>query len=447
MSSRITRRLVVALAVLATALIAAACGSSSSSKSTSSSSAPASSTPGSTSTPASSSSGGAGAAAVTNYLKYADGKSGAANSKLTPVQVGWVNQQGGQSVIGGLATPGAQFAIKYINQELGGIDGHPLELSTCFIASSAQEGAACGQQFAANKNVDVINEAAVAIGVQPMYAAIAGKKPVIAGVAVTPVDTVQKNATILLGDATHVLGPIGTYAKDVLHAKTAALIYPNEPAVTGASAAIAAALKAEGITVKSVGYDPSDTSLSGPLEDAGASTADVVIPNEVASGCVAAAKGLQQLGITDAKKIVSSPNCLSAPVAQALGDYPKWTYSIAESLYGDPTDPGMAVYEKLAAKYGVTADAPDPWFIAAFAQILTTARFMNELGYAHLTPAAIQAKAHSFTGPVVLGAPSLKCGEYAAAPAVCNNKAQFFEYEGDKKFVKAAGWLQPPAGQ
>ena len=33
------------------------------------------------------SSGGLGAAAVTNYVKYVDGKSGKANPKLSPVQV------------------------------------------------------------------------------------------------------------------------------------------------------------------------------------------------------------------------------------------------------------------------------------------------------------------------------------------------------------------------
>ncbi len=72
----------------------------------------------------------------------------------------------------------------------------------------------------------------VAIGIQPFYSTIAGKKPVITGVAVTPVDSVQKNATILFGDVTKVLGPFGTYAKDVLHAKTAALVYPNIAGIT-----------------------------------------------------------------------------------------------------------------------------------------------------------------------------------------------------------------------
>lgn len=440
LSRLIPRWTVVVLAAAAVALAAAACGSSSPSKTTS--------TPTSSSTPATTTPGisGSADAGITNYQTYTDGKAGAANPKLSPVQIGWVNQQGGQVVIGGLATAGAQFAVKYINQQLGGIDGHPLKLDTCFIANSEQQGTTCGQQFVANKSMPVVDEGAVATGISPLYSTIAGKKPVIVGVSVTPVDSVQKNAVILFGDVTHVLGPFGTYAKEVLHAKTAALVYPNEPGDTDAGAAIKAGLEAAGVTVKSVAYDPNQTDLVGALTSAGAATADMVIPYSEASGCVSLAKGLQQLGVTNPKKIVSAPLCLSAPVKQALGDYPKWTYAIASSLFGDPTDPGMPLYMKLVQKYGMVTDAPDPWFIVSFAQILTTARFLNEVGYANLSPAAVQAKAMTFTGPVALGAPSLKCGEYPQAPAVCNNKAQFFQYSGDNKWAKVAGWLEPPPG-
>jgi branched-chain amino acid transport system substrate-binding protein len=217
-------------AVAAAVLAAAGCSSSSSSSTTTTTTttpttaAPASSLPASTGT------GGAGAQSVTNYLTYTDGKSGPASSSLPPVYVGWLNQQGGASAVGPLATTGAETAVKYINAELGGVDGHPLKLATCFIANTDAEGTTCGQQFAANKNIDVIATGGVAIGIQPFFTAIGSKTPVIDGVAVTGTDGVQPNAVILFGDATHVLGPFGTYAVDVLHAKTAALV-SSAPAV------------------------------------------------------------------------------------------------------------------------------------------------------------------------------------------------------------------------
>ena len=438
---------VVALA--ATLIVATGCGSSKSSSTTSSASASAtssSSTAAATTPAATSGSGGAGAASVTNYLTYVDGKAGKANPSLPPVTVGWVNQQGGQQVIGALATNGAQLAVKYINDQPGGIDGHPLVLSTCFITSAEEEGTTCAQKFLANKSISVIDVGAVAIGIQSLYSTLGTAKPVITGVSVTPVDSTKANAVILFGDVTHVLGPFGTYASQVLHAKTAALVYPDIAGITDGAAAISASLKAAGVKVKSVAYDPNETDLIGPLTSAGASSADLVIPYTEAGGCVDLAKGLKQLGITDAKKILSAPLCLNSQVAAGLGgDFPIWTYAIASSLYGDPTDPGMPAYMKVTAQYGQTANAPDPWNIVSFGQMLTTARFLNQLGYSGITPSAVLAKAKAFTGPVALGAPSLQCGKYPSAPAVCNDRTQFFLYKGKHVFVKSAGWLQPPA--
>ena len=45
---------------------------------------------------------------------------------------------------------------------------------------------------------------------------------------------------------------------------------------------------------------------------------------------------------------------------------------------------------------------------------------------------------------VALGAPELQCGKYKDAPAICNDRTQFFSYSGKNKFDKAADWLQPP---
>jgi branched-chain amino acid transport system substrate-binding protein len=428
-------------AVAAAVLTAAGCGSGTSSTSSSTSSSGSNSAANAAQGP-----GGAGSKSVTNYLTYTDGKAGKADPSLPPVDIGWINQQGGQQTIGPLATAGAQMAVKYINAELGGVDGHPVALKTCFITSAEEEGTTCGQQMAADKQVSVIDLGGVAIGVQSFYSTIGTSKPVIDGVAATPIDAAQKNAVILFGDVTHVLGPFGTYAKDVLHAKTAALVYPNVAGITQGAAAIKAGLKAAGVTVKAVGYSESQTDLIGPLTSAGAQTADMVIPYSDSSGCVNLANGLRQLGITEAKKIVSAPLCLNGQVAAGLGgDFPIWTYAIASSLYDDPTDPGMPAYMKVAKKYSTPADAPDPWNIVAFSQILTTVRFMNEIGYGKITPKAMLARAKAFTGPVALGAPELACGKNPAAPAVCNDRAQFFVYKGKHQFVKVASWLQPPS--
>jgi branched-chain amino acid transport system substrate-binding protein len=438
------RRAGYAVAVAAAAaLTIAGCSSSSSS----SSSAPASTSP--TTAPASAAatgSAGTGSASagtsVTNYLSYVGGKAGAANSSLTPVTIGYVNEQGDANPPGPLSTVGAQMAVTYINDQLGGVDGHPLKLDTCFTTTE-QQGTSCADQLLAAK-VPMIATGGVAVGAQSFFSAINGQVPVIDGVAVTPFDAVAKNTFILFGDSTHVLGPIGQYANQI-GAKTATVVYPENPGIIPGAEAIQAGLKAAGVTVSMEGYPETATSLTQYLVAGHAQSADMVVPYADAASCVNLAKALTALNINDPKKIVSAPLCLSGTVIKGLGDFPKWTYSIASSNYGDPTDPGMPAYEAVTKKYTTPGDAVDPWVIVNFGEILTVDKLLNQIGYANISGSSIETAAAAFKGPQALGAPSLDCGEFSAAPAVCNDRAQFFEYQGKNVFTKVAGWLTPVA--
>jgi branched-chain amino acid transport system substrate-binding protein len=203
-------------------------------------------------------------AAVTNYLTYVHGKRGKADPKKSKILIGWVNQQGGQVVIGGLATAGAELAVRYVNDQLGGVGGHPVALVECFIKSNEEEGTTCGQKLVNNKRISVIATGAVATGAQSLHATIRGRKPVVTGVAVTPVDGASKTAVVLFGDGPHILLPFGNYAKNVLKAKTAAVIYPNAPGLAESGQVIAAGLKAAGIDTKQVGYTQGQSDLTAP---------------------------------------------------------------------------------------------------------------------------------------------------------------------------------------
>jgi branched-chain amino acid transport system substrate-binding protein len=385
--------------------------------------------------------------AVTNYVKYVKGKRGKANPRLSKVYIGWVNQQGGQVVIGGLATAGAQLAVRYVNEVLGGVHGHPVQLVRCFIKSNEEEGTTCGQKLVNNKRINVIATGAVFTGAQSLFATIRGAKPVMTGVAVSPVDGAQRNAVVLFGDGPHILLPFGNYAKNVLKAKSAAVIYPNAPGIAESGQVIAAGLKAAGIPTKQVGYTQGQSDLTAPLIAAGAQTADFIAPYGSAADCANQAKSLQQLGITDSRKIMTAPLCLSGQVISALGDFPLWTYAIASSLYGDPTDKGMPAYNAVIKRYKAQKNAPDPWHIVAFSELLTTVRFLNEAApkgnVAKITPKRVLARAKAFKGPLALGSPKLQCGKYKKALGICNDMFQAFTYKGKGQFTRASGWIGP----
>jgi hypothetical protein len=82
--------------------------------------------------------------------------------------------------------------------------------------------------------------------------------------------------------------------------------------------------------------------------------------------------------------------------------------------------------------------------------MISTIKFLNEVankyGVSGINPARVLAAAKAFKGPQALGAPSLSCGKFKSAPAVCNDRAQFFSYAGKGVFTKSAGWLEGPKG-
>jgi branched-chain amino acid transport system substrate-binding protein len=382
---------------------------------------------------------------VTNYLTYVGGKAGKANPKLSPVVIGVVNTQGGQVLVGPNWTKGAELAAKYVNTYLGGVQGHPLVLSECFTTSAEEDGTKCGQKFANDKRISVVLLGAVAVGNQSLYAALGGKKPIVSGVALLPVDATQKNGFALFGTNDSVLGPWGTFAKTHLHAKTAAVVYPQVPGIDEGAKVEKTSLEDAGISTKLVGFDPNATDLTGPLTAAGAQTADIVVPQSNAAGCVNVAKTLQQLGVPGSKT-VSNPLCLSGDVAAGLGgDLAPWVYGIASTLPGDKTDKAAVPYNKAMAQLKQSKLAGDAWVIVAWGQVLTTVKMMNQIGVPKLTAAKFTTTIRAFKGPQALGAPSLSCGKYKSEPAACNDQTQFFQYEGKGVFKRLTGWLRPPA--
>ena len=381
---------------------------------------------------------------VTNYVTYTGGKPGKANARLSPVVIGAINTQGGQVLVGPGWTNGIRTAVQYVNRYLGGVQGHPLVVSYCFTTSAEEEGTKCGQKFANDKRIKVVEFGAVAVGNQSFYAALGNNKPTVGGVELLPVDAARKNGFALFGTNDSVLGPWGTFGKNVLKAKTAAVVYMQVPGIDYGAQVEKASLESAGIKTTMVGFAANATDLTGPLTAAGAQNADMIVPQTPANGCVAVAKALAQLGKSKTP-VVSNPLCLSPDVAAGLGgDLAKWDYGIASSLGFDVSDPAVPPFLKGLKAVGQPKLAADAWVIVAWGQILTTVKLMNQIGVRKVTSANFTRAIRAFKGPQALGAPSLNCGKYPAEPAACNDQTQFFQYLGAGKFKRLTGFLRPP---
>jgi branched-chain amino acid transport system substrate-binding protein len=385
-----------------------------------------------------------GATAVTDYAAYVGG-SGAADSSMTPIKIGYISQEGGPVQVGPTNDDGVKIAIKFINEQAGGIGGHPLELTTCYINSTEEQGQQCGQKMANDKDIVAVIEGPIVVGAESMFSAL-GDKPVVQGVSVNAVDPVQKSADILYGGAQYILAPYATFARDTLHAKSAALVYPEGAGADIPAAGQASAFKAAGIPIKVVSYPANTPDLTVPLLAAGAQNADVVMPVINPNDCVKFEKAIQQLKIPD-EKVLASPICLTPTTLQGLPDFPKWIYAIASSQTFDTSDPGVPPYQKILKDQGQDKLIGDPWVNVGFGQALTLAKWLNGAGADNISPATISEQSHAFAGPLALGSPVIKCGKYPEAPAVCNDHTQFYKWNGNgNPMSKAGDWVGPPEG-
>jgi branched-chain amino acid transport system substrate-binding protein len=379
-----------------------------------------SSTPsGSTLSAVSSSSGSSQSGGVTDLVAYTGGKAGPADNGLTPVVVGWLNQQGGP--LGWPAeTQGAQAAVTYINTQLGGIGGHPLKLSTCFVVQSEEEGNACGLKFANDAQVKAVLYGTAIVGDQAAQAVLKGSKPILMANSISPADAGGANVFISNGNPSSIFGGLTTYLASVVKAKTVSLIYPQDAQSTAGAEVLKASLKASGVTVKSVGFDPATTNLTAAATAAGVLSTDAVVPLVSSPpACVAAANAFKTLNVT-APVVSTGSFCFTAPVAQGLGgEAPRW---LQLSTQANVADSSQAL---------------------AWGLVMTAARFLNGAGGAAATEQTIAAQAKAFTGPMLLGGTKIACGTYPTQAGLCGFQTRVFEHTGGNSFKAVSGWLDP----
>ena len=283
-----------------------------------------------------------------------------------------------------------------INAELGGINGHPVQLSECFWAQAEEEGLRCGQQMV-NDKVKTIIFGFVTVGNQSIYATVKGTIPITGVITANAADPTAKNAYFLNGSQTTGIGAFGTYTKRFHpNVKTAAVVYPTDPGAITAAAAVKKGLQQVGVKVTMIGIPPLATDLIGPATQA--SSSDMIVAALGFPTCTPFARAIDQIHYT--KPILSTPICTFIPqVAYASGDIPKWTYGLVQTLVNLP-GPQSKLYLKKGLQYGT--NVPDMLWVfseGAWETLLATVKIMNAIPYSKLTPATISARVQGLPRP------------------------------------------------
>lgn len=371
------------------------------------------------------------AAAALSFLGVRGGRADGA-----PVRIGFINQGTGAGAAPE-ALDGARAAVAAINEELGGVNGRPLELVACNTQVGEPE-TACAEQL---RDTGVV-------------LTITGRTPVDPATMVTTLDTIPLTGVDPRSEAEerhpyaayYVIGRRGVadVAAQWVIAQTTGRVLLVTDEASGDTNLLNAALR----DLQQTGRLVSRLELPVRAAEDGAldrpRVADAIRTHDVTTiilltgpgGCVATAEATR--GSSADLTVVTSGMCSQRSVHDVLGDWtPSWTHVAGgPNLERYDSDPETAYYRHAFETHaGPDAD----WTGLAnsvFSAFMNATRALNQAR--DLSPAAIVEALRTDHGPGFAAGRPLACGT-GSLPARCLNEASLFEYTGGRHWQLAPG--------
>jgi branched-chain amino acid transport system substrate-binding protein len=381
-----SRRSIFAAAASGVLVLAAACGSSSTSSGSSSSS----------------------QSALLGPSKPATG---------SPVKIGFVSDGKTATIDNSSEIPAAQATAKYINQHLGGLSGHPIQIDSCSTQQTPSGASTCATQMVNDK------VAAVLVSVSGQSVSIFNG---VNAAGIPYVESESSDQQILLAKNTYVptnslndfVGP-AKIAQNA-GAKRAAVVGIDLPSVSQPVKTIDTIFyKNAGITLDYVAVPPGTADMTPQIQAELSKNPDQVEVIGDAAFCTSALKPLKTLGFN--KPIVLINQCVSPGSVTAIpGGYAGMKVVTVNST--DPNDPGVKLFHAVMSTYSPSTQIVDVTS-GAYATVLGFARAMTGLT-GDVTPASVASTFTSMSPqqwPLGEGI-TFQCNSKAIpfTPAVCS---------------------------
>lgn len=365
--------------------------------------------------------------------------------------VGFINQEGSPQAAIPEMRVGSQAARQYINAELDGLEGRPIEFDVCITDGSAESSTKCANQMVERRVT------AVLVGVDLGSAASlpilsAAGIPALLATPLLPADFTTEGAFTLdpgglatAASAAYVAGELGAERVTVLHddspqGKQLAEAFVRPALLNGGVAAENIALVAEK-------QDAADMAVA--VESATETDPDAVIVVFPPPVCSRIMQAVHALGVEAAMFYIG--RCLSPAAIAAGGPGAEGAYFFSSLLNpgAHPADPDVQVLVEEVEQYGGADADPASYDVArAFATTMTMYERLATLDRDDITPATVTA---AFEGavdaPAFMGHP-YTCDGRQAIPgfvSVCNTHVRIYQFS-EGRFRDALGdWISAGA--
>jgi branched-chain amino acid transport system substrate-binding protein len=363
---------------------------------------------GGSSTPAASSTAAAAGTSAFGTPKKATG---------TPYVFGMINDETG-AVTFPEARQGSIAAADYVNNYLGGINGHPIKIDSCIGDGTPATAARCANQLVAAHPVAILGAADVGAPASiPIYQH--ANLAYVGGIPFTPVPETAPNSiqfwSVSVGDN----AAAAVYAGKTLGVKSAALIYFSNAQGASIVPQITPVFKAAGVTtVKDIPLSPTSPDpapQAALVESSGAQLAYVDVPN----GCGNVLKALKSVGYTG--KIIGIDPCGAPPVLQASAGGANGMYIASPFLLQSGSSSQAKLFMAAMKKWAAPGTLTDSISTAGFATVMNVQQVLSKISGTPTTTsilAAFKSGTHQnfLSHPYTCNGQALK-----GATAICND--------------------------
>jgi branched-chain amino acid transport system substrate-binding protein len=363
---------------------------------------------GGSSTPAASSTAAAAGTSAFGTPKKATG---------TPYVFGMINDETG-AVTFPEARQGSIAAADYVNNYLGGINGHPIKIDSCIGDGTPATAARCANQLVAAHPVAILGAADVGAPASiPIYQH--ANLAYLGGIPFTPVPETAPNSiqfwSVSVGDN----AAAAVYAGKTLGVKSAALIYFSNAQGASIVPQITPVFKAAGVTtVKDIPLSPTSPDpapQAALVESSGAQLAYVDVPN----GCGNVLKALKSVGYTG--KIIGIDPCGAPPVLQASAGGANGMYIASPFLLQSGSSSQAKLFMAAMKKWAAPGTLTDSISTAGFATVMNVQQVLSKISGTPTTTsilAAFKSGTHQnfLSHPYTCNGQALK-----GATAICND--------------------------
>ena len=336
-----------------------------------------------------------------------------------PIVLGMINQDNTPAGSFPELSGAVQAGVEWINEEMGGIDGRPIEVQVCNTEFSPEGSTACAQRFVE------LGVPAVVGGIDVFGNAIDTLEdngiPYVGGIPVSTQSSVSPVSFQWSGGTWGATVAFAEHAITEVQAERVSILYGEFGSIAESGQYGREVLEAAGVEVQLVPYPILATDLAAPLEAAAASDPDAIIVLAADTGCRPAFEGLAALDLDVTAYFVGA--CAAPTIIEALD--PAVTEGAVFNVEG-PVDPDIPqpdfdLYFAVVERYGDGLD-PVGAGTVSFRSFMNLYVVLRELGADGITSdAIIEALQAKEEAPSFMGHPYTCDGsDFPDLPALCS---------------------------